>query len=436
MASQSRRLYLECTRTWNSSLHTGIERVVRNILSHSLELGAELGLECQPVIYQPRHGFVPIQFLWDHASRVPQTSQVKRLLDQWGLLDFARGWKHRLTSGLTALQTPFRGWSSRGVRFQPRDLLLLLDSSWQANYWHEVRYAKEAGAVVGAMIYDLLPLQFPDSFTSQQLHLFKGWWKQAVGQVDFFTAISQSVNRDIQAVSQETPTRNRHLRSGSFRLGADIADSHPNTTSHPGLHSIFGTDSSQQPQPVYLCVGTLSPRKNQPFLLDVFEKLWDQGMEPKLLYVGGSGWHSEEFLQRLQSHAAWGSRLFWHSDLSDADLHWCYQQAAGLVTASKGEGFNLPIVEALQQGCPVMASDLPVHREVGGPFADYFPENDVFALANILQNHLTTGQFSANRLVGEFSWPNWRESSKELLQLIQRLDSELLSAKAIRSKVA
>lgn len=59
--------------------------------------------------------------------------------------------------------------------------------------------------------------------------------------------------------------------------------------------------------------------------------------------------------------------------------------ATAFVTTSRGEGFGLPIVQALEAGCPVVASDLPVHREVAGDAALYFPPGDAAALARALE---------------------------------------------------
>jgi glycosyltransferase involved in cell wall biosynthesis len=58
---------------------------------------------------------------------------------------------------------------------------------------------------------------------------------------------------------------------------------------------------------------------------------------------------------------------------------------------SQAEGFGLPLAEALACGAPVLASDLPALREVGGPAAGYLPVGDVpawtAAVLDLLQRH-------------------------------------------------
>ena len=54
-----------------------------------------------------------------------------------------------------------------------------------------------------------------------------------------------------------------------------------------------------------------------------------------------------------------------------------YRRASVLVLPSDREGFGLPVVEAMACGTPVIASDIPALREVGGDAAIYCPPGDV-----------------------------------------------------------
>ncbi len=112
-------------------------------------------------------------------------------------------------------------------------------------------------------------------------------------------------------------------------------------------------------------------------------------------------------------------------DVNDLELDFCYRHAAALITASYAEGFNLPIVESLSRGRPVLASDIPVHREVAGSHAAYFSTRSDDELAQLVRSH-QAGQLQelVLRLDG-FHWPNWRESSHELLERIIELYSSV-----------
>jgi glycosyltransferase involved in cell wall biosynthesis len=75
------------------------------------------------------------------------------------------------------------------------------------------------------------------------------------------------------------------------------------------------------------------------------------------------------------------ARLVFHDGVSDEDYHAMLQQATALVTASLDEGFGIPLVEAMGYGTPVVVSDIPVFREIGGEAALYAPARDAARFA-------------------------------------------------------
>jgi len=72
--------------------------------------------------------------------------------------------------------------------------------------------------------------------------------------------------------------------------------------------------------------------------------------------------------------------VFWRG-ISEADYRALLGRAAALVTASRDEGFGLPVVEAMHAGTPVVCSDLDIFREVTGGHARFFPPDDADAFA-------------------------------------------------------
>ena len=103
-----------------------------------------------------------------------------------------------------------------------------------------------------------------------------------------------------------------------------------------------------------------------------FDVLWNQNIDVSLVIVGTKGWMVEELAERLNNHAELGKRLLWLNGISDEYLESIYKASACLVSASEGEGFGLPLIEAAKQGIPILARDLPVFREVAGDHAFYF----------------------------------------------------------------
>jgi glycosyltransferase involved in cell wall biosynthesis len=124
--------------------------------------------------------------------------------------------------------------------------------------------------------------------------------------------------------------------------------------------------------PFVLHVGSLIPRKNPEFLLRLVAALRKARPELELVQVGGVFSAEQE---RLVDELALRPHLRRLSGLSRAELAALYRRASAVLLPSTAEGFGLPITEALSCGAPVVASDLPVLREVGGDGAEYCPVN-------------------------------------------------------------
>jgi glycosyltransferase involved in cell wall biosynthesis len=135
--------------------------------------------------------------------------------------------------------------------------------------------------------------------------------------------------------------------------------------------------------------------------------------------------------QRVMRHAENGRRLYCFGDVEDAELDFCYRNSAALITASYAEGFNLPIVESLSRGRPVLASDIPVHREVAGAHAAYFRPRAAYALADLVWRYERGELRESFRRLDGFHWPDWRQSSRELLDRIVELYSETTRATSL-----
>ena len=113
-------------------------------------------------------------------------------------------------------------------------------------------------------------------------------------------------------------------------------------------------------RPYFVVVGTIEPRKNHAFLLDLWEVLGPDA--PMLLICGSRGWNNEAVFARLDALPPEGTvrEVSW---LSDGALSALIAGAAGLLAPSHAEGFGLPPLEALRNGIPVVANDIPVFRE-------------------------------------------------------------------------
>src|SRR5690606_13327360 len=114
--------------------------------------------------------------------------------------------------------------------------------------------------------------------------------------------------------------------------------------------------------PYILFVGTLQPRKNVSRLIEAFSKL-DTDLD--LVIIGKKGWQYEEILNAPSKFNVQTRVKFLHS-VNDLELKQFYKQAEFFVLPSLYEGFGLPVLEAMQLGCPVITSNISSLPEAGG----------------------------------------------------------------------
>ncbi|MCW2614188.1 MAG: glycosyl transferase, group 1, partial [Frankiales bacterium] len=155
------------------------------------------------------------------------------------------------------------------------------------------------------------------------------------------------------------------------------------------------------PREYVVFVGTLEPRKDVATLLAAHRLLPDA---PPLVLVGPAGWGARADVSGCVTPGF----------LSDDELRPVVAGASALVLPSRDEGFGLPVLEALAAGTPVVASDLPVLREVGGEQVTYAPVGDVEAFAEALRSVLAgPGDAAARRShAAGFTWARCAEGHR------------------------
>lgn len=116
--------------------------------------------------------------------------------------------------------------------------------------------------------------------------------------------------------------------------------------------------------------------------------------------------------------------VFWHG-VSDADYRTLLASAAALATASRDEGFGLPVIEAMTAGTPVVCSDLPVFREITNGHAEFFdPDSPTQFAARIRaledRAHRDALVGAARQQAGRYTWPRSADRLLALLTTLKR----------------
>ena len=169
-----------------------------------------------------------------------------------------------------------------------------------------------------------------------------------------------------------------------------------------------------------LAAGTLEPRKNLPRLVEAYRRLPAplRARHP-LVVVGALGWETGATLRALHSLGTDAIRLGYVSDSALAEL---YRRCAVFCYPSLGEGFGLPVLEAMAAGAAVLTSDTSSLPEVGGQAAAYADPRDVQDIALALERLLldearraTLGRLARER-AAEFSWESFAERVLSVLR--------------------
>ncbi len=129
-------------------------------------------------------------------------------------------------------------------------------------------------------------------------------------------------------------------------------------------------DGSAPSGPYVLYAGAIEPHKNAPLAIEAIALA-----EPGVRLVMAGPWSARR-TERLRRHAeivGAAARIDWLGLVTPERLAALREGARAVLVPSRKEGFGLPVLEALSAGVPVLASDTPALREVGGDAATYLP---------------------------------------------------------------
>ncbi len=174
-----------------------------------------------------------------------------------------------------------------------------------------------------------------------------------------------------------------------------------------GVHPAFtrGTPATREiaDGPVTLLhVGSTIARKRIDVLLNVLARVREHAPTMRLVRVGGAFTPAQTALARTLGVE---DAIRVMPPVSHAELAGLYRDAALVLLPSAAEGFGLPVVEAMACGTPVVASDLPVLREVGGSSITYAPAGDVEHWVRMI------GELLTERATSPEAWERRRQAA-------------------------
>ncbi|MCH4810009.1 glycosyltransferase [Vreelandella neptunia] len=305
------------------------------------------------------------------------------------------------------------------ISYRAGDVFVGLDLNFEVAQAQQnfIRNMRNSGVYVSYIVYDLLPIKFPE-FWPPQSNVKKIYqsWLEVVTSYDSAVCISQSVASELKewmnehSVHRETP-----LKISWFHLGSDLENSAPSMGLPENADSVI---TKLTKHPSFLMVGTLEPRKGYAEVLTAFENLWKKGEKVNLVIVGKKGWLVDKLINKINSHPKLNKHLFWMEGVSDEYLNKIYKNSNCLIAASYGEGFGLPLIEAANHGVPVIARDIPVFREVSESNTLFFSDEKPYNLLNVLHDFLAYPTAAIEISSSQKSRLSWEESADNLLNAL------------------
>ena len=256
---------------------------------------------------------------------------------------------------------------------------------------------KWAGVHLTVLVHDVIPLEYPQFQRRGTVEPFRAKIKRVRQWADLVIYNSEDTRDRTEAQMKQWGALPQGLVA---HLG----------TITPVPDSAALPPSLPPEQPYFVTVGTIEPRKNHIFLLDIWQQLGPDA--PVLLICGARGWNNDVVFDRLDALDPNGP-VREIANLSDAALAALVQGAAGALFPSLAEGFGLPPYEALALRTRVLCNDLPVLHEFLGYMPVYASVSDRYQWQKIITSWANDAK--QDEISQSFVGPTWTEHFSTVL---------------------
>ncbi len=397
-AARPNYIYIDITDTLLNGLNTGIQRVVRNIVKRISIIEKVTGMKAVPVIVKNKKlvkaastaGAIFEPFQQSKSLDTPHRlkkayikweSKISLYLAKFDRLDggsrrgnflknsvykyvYIRRFFRKIFIYYAYISLRLKGIKTGGeIKPKEGDILLFPDVFW--TYFYDIngiikKYKPFKAKIVQA-IYDVIPVMYEDYCNRDFASVFRLKLDELLKNVDLIITVSRSEAENIKSYAGIKDAE------GIVRVPVDYFypgfDHWTEFTLKPKeIRSVFKKFYASMD--IFLMVGTLTPVKNHMFVLNAFEKLWKSGFNGVLVIIGKIDKTPADLLQKIKSSSFLGLNLFFFEDVTDEELNYIYGASKVLIAASVAEGLGLPIIEGLSKNLKIIASDIPVFKEI------------------------------------------------------------------------
>ena len=275
------------------------------------------------------------------------------------------------------------------------------------------------------LVHDLIPRLFPEYLNNSRKKKYQRLTEKAIREADRLIANSKRTEKDII----------RELGISGEKISVNYIDTNPIFNKFPGKEKLSRVLKKYRLKPGYILGGMgLEKRKNLTGLLKSYQELLEKNQIEKFLPEIPKLAIAGKLMPKLAPLITDIEKLVRDLDLSknvkllgfvpEEDAPTLYREAALFVFPSFYEGFGLPVLEAMKQGTPVIASKTSSLPEVGGDGVLYSNPEDISELVRIMKQVLTNHKLREDlkRRGREYSLKfSWKKFVDKFLDIVENI---------------
>jgi len=187
----------------------------------------------------------------------------------------------------------------------------------------------------------------------------------------------------------------------------------------------ISTNGDSTPEPYFVYAGNAYPHKNLKRLIEAIVLLNKNNVQQVFLLIASSRGIFTQRLEKIISDQKAGKFVKLLGFIPDEKLFGLYKNSVGFVFPSLSEGFGLPGLEAMVSGTLVLASDIPVFKEIYKDNAIYFNPLDAISIKETMEKALKMEPGLRFEKIGKakdfIKRYSWAKMAKETLRVYEEI---------------
>ena len=317
------------------------------------------------------------------------------------------------------------------VYIEPDSVYFMIGAFWVDDNYKYIIPLKRLGVKFVLFVHDLIQIRNKEYVHTAANEKFLSSFTDVIYLVDMIIANSFYVANDVKLFIDEYLSNN--LIASPEVVAVQLATEHREIKA-TAKDLMFIDNIELLSKPYVLCVGTMEIRKNNIYLVKVWERLIQlYGIKhvPNLVFCGKRGWNNEQFFQYIEMKRYCGSWLYLIESAPESLLSLLYENSLFTCFVSFAEGWGLPISESLAHGKLCVASNVTSMPEAGGDFCLYVNPYDIDSGFEVIKQLVEDQGLIKNKsdaIKISFQTKTWSDFSREILNHLKQA-SQISSSK-------